>query len=118
MALSQQYRELDDAYLQARYIDVEDIMHRTLGHLTDVTDNAPVLLHRTILIADDIYPSVVLQLDTSHTAAICLRHGSPLAHGAIIARQGGIPWLCQQGNAFDNLHNGDPLTLNRLNTRQ
>jgi PTS hybrid protein len=40
MALSQQYRELDDAYLQARYIDVEDIMHRTLGHLTDVTDNA------------------------------------------------------------------------------
>jgi len=118
MALSQQYRELDDAYLQARYIDVEDIMHRTLGHLTDVTDNAPVLLHRTILIADDIYPSVVLQLDASNTAAICLQHGSPLAHGAIIARQGGIPWLCQQGTAFDNLHNGDPLTLNRLNTRQ
>ncbi|MEO3989146.1 dihydroxyacetone kinase phosphoryl donor subunit DhaM [Pseudocitrobacter cyperus] len=118
MALSQQYRELDDDYLQARYIDVEDIMHRTLGHLTDTPDNVPCLHHRTILIADDIYPSVVLQLDAGNAAAICLRHGSPLAHGAIIAREAGIPWLCQQGDAFDAPHDGDLLTLDRLDTRQ
>jgi PTS hybrid protein len=117
MALAQQYRELDDAYLQARFIDVEDIMHRTLGHLTGRPGSTPGLAQRTILIADDIYPSVVLQLDANKTAAICLRHGSPLAHGAIIAEKAGIPWLCQQGNAFDTLHNGDPLTLNRLTHR-
>jgi len=111
-ALSQQYRALDDAYLQARYIDVDDILHRTLGHLLDAADGVPALLHRTILIAEDIYPSVVLQLNAEKTAAICLRQGSPLAHGALIAKQAGIPWHCQQGQAFDTLRNGDPLTLN------
>ncbi|WP_275896635.1 phosphoenolpyruvate-utilizing N-terminal domain-containing protein, partial [Serratia marcescens] len=30
MELSQQYRQLDDPYLQARYIDIEDILQRTL----------------------------------------------------------------------------------------
>jgi Phosphotransferase System HPr (HPr) Family len=113
-ALSQQYKALDDAYLQARYIDIDDIMHRTLGHLADAPDSAPTLLQRTILLADDLYPSVVLQLDANNTAAICLRGGSPLAHGAIIAKAAGIPWLCQQGNAFDALRNGDPLSLNHL----
>lgn len=113
-ALSQQYQGLDDAYLQARYIDIEDILHRTLGHLADSPDSAPGLQHRTVIIADNIYPSVVLQLDATKTAAICLRDGSPLAHGAIIAKAAGILWLCQQGDAFDAYHNGDPLSLNRL----
>lgn len=116
-ALSQQYQALDDAYLQARYIDIDDILHRTLGHLADAPDNAPDLQHRTILIADNIYPSVVLQLDAAKTAAICLRGGSPLAHGAIIAQAAGIPWRCQQGNAFDAYCNGDTLSLNLLVTK-
>ncbi|VDZ83890.1 PTS-dependent dihydroxyacetone kinase, phosphotransferase subunit dhaM [Kluyvera intermedia] len=54
--LSQQYQALDDDYLQARYIDIEDILHRTLGQLADAPDSAPCLQHRTILIADNIYP--------------------------------------------------------------
>lgn len=29
--LSQQYQQLDDEYLQARYIDVDDLLHRTTG---------------------------------------------------------------------------------------
>ena len=115
--LSQQYQALDDDYLQARYIDIEDILHRTLGHLADAPDSAPCLQHRTILIADNIYPSVVLQLDTAKMAAICLRGASPLAHGAIIAKAAGIPWLCQQGNAFDAYRDGDPLTLSSAATK-
>ena len=112
MALSQQYRALDDAYLQARYIDVEDILHRTLGHLADTCDGAPQLLRPgTIIITDDIYPSVVLQLDARFVAAICLEGGSPLAHGAIIARAAGIPFLCQQGDTLATLRTGDTLLL-------
>ncbi|HBW0983513.1 TPA: dihydroxyacetone kinase subunit DhaM, partial [Klebsiella aerogenes] len=36
MELSKQYRQLDDAYLQARYIDIEDILQRTLRHLQGI----------------------------------------------------------------------------------
>ncbi|MBJ3814978.1 dihydroxyacetone kinase subunit DhaM [Shimwellia pseudoproteus] len=112
MGLSQQYRALDDAYLQARYIDVEDLLHRTLGHLADAADGAPALLHpQTIIVTDDIYPSVVLQLETKNLAAICLQGGSPLSHGALIAQAAGIPFICQQGEALSTLRTGDPFSL-------
>lgn len=38
--LSQQYQQLDDEYLQARYIDVDDLLHRTTVHLTQTKKNS------------------------------------------------------------------------------
>ncbi len=85
MELSQQYRQLDDPYLQARYIDIEDILQRTLRHLQGVQERVPTPGEPTIIIADNIYPSTVLQLDASFVKGLCLRDGSEQAHGAIIA---------------------------------
>jgi PTS hybrid protein len=90
MELSQQYRQLDDAYLQARYIDVDDILQRTLRHLQGIKETLPFASEPTIIIADNIYPSTVLQLDASKVTGLCLRDGSEQAHGAIIARAAGI----------------------------
>lgn len=61
--LSQQYQQLDDEYLQARYIDVDDLLHRTLVHLTQTKEELPQFNSPTILLAENIYPSTVLQLD-------------------------------------------------------
>lgn len=115
--LSNAYQNLDDAYLQARYIDTEDILLRTLSHLKQTADVFPVLQHQTILVADDIYPSVVLQLDASKVAGIILKKGSPESHSAIIAREAGSPYLCLQGDAYHGLHNGEFLTLDNVPTR-
>ncbi len=101
MELSQQYRQLDDPYLQARYIDIEDILQRTLRHLQGVQERVPTPGEPTIIIADNIYPSTVLQLDASFVKGLCLRDGSEQAHGAIIARAAGIAWLSQQGEALE-----------------
>ncbi|MDR8377798.1 dihydroxyacetone kinase subunit DhaM, partial [Acinetobacter baumannii] len=59
MELSQQYRQLDDPYLQARYIDIEDILQRTLRHLQDVQETLPTPGEPTIIIADNMFPSAV-----------------------------------------------------------
>ena len=115
--LSNEYQKLDDDYLQARYIDIEDILHRTLCHLKQTTDVVPVLQHQTILVADDIYPSVVVQLDASKVAGIILKKGSAQSHSAIIAREGGTLYLSQQGDALHGLHNGEFLTLDNVPTR-
>lgn len=61
--LSQQYQQLDDEYLQARYIDVDDLLHRALVHLTQTKEELPQFNSPTILLAENIYPSTVLQLD-------------------------------------------------------
>ena len=108
--LSQQYRHLDDAYLQARYIDIEDILHRTLRHLNERDEALPQFSAPSILVADDIFPSTVLQLNAEQVKGICLQAGSELSHGAIIARQAGIAMLCQQSDAL-TLQDGENVIL-------
>ncbi|MDC0695058.1 dihydroxyacetone kinase phosphoryl donor subunit DhaM [Klebsiella pasteurii] len=109
--LSQQYRHLDDAYLRARYIDIEDILHRTLRHLNESSEALPQFSAPSILVADDIFPSTVVQLDARQVKGICLQESSEHAHGAIIARQAGIAMLCQQSNVLTTLQNGETVTL-------
>lgn len=117
MELSQQYRQLDDPYLQARYIDIEDILQRTLRHLQDVQETLPTPGEPTIIIADNMFPSAVLQLDASRVKGLCLRDGSEQAHGAIIARAAGIAWLCQQGEALNSVQPGEPIALDMRRQR-
>lgn len=109
--LSQQYRQLDDAWLQARYIDVDDLRYRTLRHLRHEKEeilqfNAPV-----ILLAENIFPSVVMELDPETVKGICLSAGSPVSHGALIARSLGIGWVCLQGEKLNAIKPGEMLTL-------
>ena len=117
MELSQQYRQLDDAYLQARYIDVDDILQRTLRHLQGIKETLPFASEPTIIIADNIYPSTVLQLDASKVTGLCLRDGSEQAHGAIIARAAGIAWLSQQGEALNSVQPGETIVLDMRHQR-
>ena len=117
MELSQQYRQLDDPYLQARYIDIEDILQRTLRHLQGVQEKVPTPGEPTIIIADNIYPSTVLQLDPSFVKGLCLRDGSEQAHGAIIARAAGIAWLSQQGEALNSVQPGETIVLDMRHQR-
>ena len=117
MELSQQYRQLDDPYLQARYIDIEDILQRTLRHLQGVQERVPTPGEPTIIIADNIYPSTVLQLDASFVKGLCLRDGSEQAHGAIIARAAGIAWLSQQGEALNSVQPGETIVLDMRHQR-
>lgn len=109
--LSQQYLQLDDPYLQARHIDIEDLLSRSLQHLTGATAQIPTFSHPTILVADVIYPSTVLQLDPLTIKGICLRAGSEASHPAIIAREMGLCWMCQLGETLDSIKTGDTVTL-------
>lgn len=115
--LSEQYRLLDDAYLQARYIDIDDLLQRTLRHLLQSPLTLPDVTAPAVLVADNLYPSTVLELDPHIVKGICLRAGSPFAHGAIIAREMGIGWVCQQGDALNGLQTGERLTLDVANNR-
>ncbi|KJM65438.1 dihydroxyacetone kinase subunit DhaM [Pluralibacter gergoviae] len=109
--MSQQYRQLSDDYLQARYIDIDDLRQRTLDHLDGRRNAIPGFSAPAILVCDDIFPSTVLQLDPQQVKGICLRGGSERSHGAIIARAAGIAFLSQQGEALASLRSGQPLTL-------
>ncbi|MGQ7148556.1 hypothetical protein ACUOA8_60570, partial [Escherichia sp. SS-MK2] len=74
--LSQQYQQLDDEYLQARYIDVDDLLHRTLVHLTQTKEELPQFNSPTILLAENKSALVLLHpIISKDHQRIAVRHG-------------------------------------------
>ena len=90
---------------------MDDLLHRTLLHLTQTKEELPQFSAPTILLAENIYPSTVLQLDPTVVKGICLSAGSPVSHSALIARELGIGWVCLQGEKLYAVQPEETLTL-------
>ena len=80
---------LDDEVLSARAADVRDVAARIARHLVGAPP--PRLERRSIVVAEDLAPSITVELDRAHLAGIALEGGSRTSHAAILARALGIP---------------------------
>lgn len=84
-------RGLDDPLLAARSSDVIDVGDRIARAAAGARDVGLELAAPTIVVADDLPPSVTATLRREHVLAIVLEGSSPTAHAAILARAYGIP---------------------------
>ncbi len=98
--LANNYRRIEDSYLQERVADVVDVGQRVLRLLTGfqshvrISDINPTDLNLSdpvILIATEISPSDTARLDPTKVLGICTTSGSIISHSSIIARRLGIP---------------------------
>lgn len=105
------YRQLEDAYLQARATDIEDIGQRVLRHLIGTETPRLKFPQPTILVAADLTPSDTAQLDRTNVLGFCLAIGSATAHSAILARSLGIPAVVGLGPEILQLAEGMLLAL-------
>ncbi len=87
--IAEVFAALDDETLSARAADVRDVAQRIARHLSGA--DAPRLERVSIVVADDLAPSVTVELDRSLLAGIALEGGSRTSHAAILARSLGIP---------------------------
>ena len=95
---------LDDPYLQARAGDVRAVGDQVLRVLLDIpTVTATVV---GVLVAADLTPAEVADLETDRVAAVVLAQGSPTAHSAILARAKGIPVVVAAGTSVLDIPNG------------
>lgn len=60
-----------------------------------------------IIIVDNIYFLIVLQLDVSFVKGLCLCDGSEQVYGVIIVCVVGIVWLSQQGEVLNSVQFGE-----------
>ncbi len=108
------FRELPDAYLQARATDVLDISRRLSDNLSG-SYAIPKIPRPSIILADELTPSEALQLDRKNILAFATRKGSPNAHATILARILNIPTTIQidfpAGDAFLNSGNSPNAAL-------
>ena len=86
------YSEFKDEYLRERGSDIEDVTQRLLVALSGgELPNARVLKENAVIVAENLLPSAVADLDFEHARAIATDAGGWTSHTAIIARSLGIP---------------------------
>jgi phosphotransferase system enzyme I (PtsI) len=103
--ISSFFDQAEDAYLRERKGDVADVVGRLCMNLRSTGDTAGLfhgLEGPLVLVADEITPSVIAQLDWSQLAALVTDAGSWTYHTAILARSIHVP-------AVTGLHNASTL---------
>ncbi|MEX9861509.1 dihydroxyacetone kinase phosphoryl donor subunit DhaM [Providencia manganoxydans] len=109
--MSQQYQQLDDTYLQARYIDIDDLKNQLLLLLSATNPLNPALTEPTILLADNLGPLELMRYKDTPVVGIALSNGSPYSHTCIIAAKMGLPMLVNLGEEIQSVPEHTKLTL-------
>ncbi len=99
----------EDAYLRARAIDVHDVSHRVLTELVGAEARTP--MEPGIIVADELTPGAVADLDPVTAWGIATARGGTLDHAAIVAGALGIPLLVGLGPALLAVAEGATLAL-------
>jgi phosphotransferase system enzyme I (PtsI) len=105
--ISALFDEAQDSYLRERKGDVADVVGRLCMNLRAADHPADLfngIEGPLVLVADEITPSVIAQLDWQRLAALVTHAGSWTYHTAILARSIGVP-------AVAGLHNASTLIL-------
>ena len=90
-AVAELLRTLDDPTLAARASDVLDVGDRIAREVAGLPAATIDLAAPSIVVADDLPPSLTATIRRDRLLAIVLQGSSPTAHAAILARAYGIP---------------------------
>lgn len=96
-----------NALLAERADDLLDLERRVLAAIAGDADDAP-LVHPAgaILLADDILPSQLMNIDLARLGGICTAGGGPTSHSAIMAAAAGVPMIVAAGPAAIDVAEG------------
>ncbi|OON39605.1 hypothetical protein BTJ39_13220 [Izhakiella australiensis] len=87
-----QFAAMDDDYFKARAADVRDISWQLAAALGGGARTAETLPDgRWVLLADELLPSEVVQLDRQRIVALVMRQGTENSHAVILARALTLP---------------------------
>ncbi|MEZ5930447.1 MAG: phosphoenolpyruvate--protein phosphotransferase [Alphaproteobacteria bacterium] len=101
------YEAADDDYFRARASDLLDLRDRVLRTLDGVSIELPDFSEGTLLLAEDLAPSLFLALAAMKPGGIALTRGSASSHVAILARGRGLPMVIGLGLAAGEGGNGE-----------
>lgn len=97
-----------DELTRLRAEDIRDIRNALLHLLLGVEDadikNAP---EGSVLVAGELSPSAMADLDTGRIVGLVLEKGGPASHASILARTMGLPAVCGVRDATKKLSQGD-----------
>jgi multiphosphoryl transfer protein len=105
-------RSLKSGLLAGRAADIEDVALRVLWRLTGVEPQLPDLTDQSILVAEDLPPSILISLDRNKLAGLATVRGGPTSHVAILARSMGMPAVAGLPATVLTLSENEEIVLN------
>ena len=110
------FAAMDDAYMQARAVDVRDVSGRVVTILCGGKVGF-AMEEPGILIAEDLTPSETVQMPKDKILAFVTRQGSSNSHTAILARIMGIPSLVKTQINLDDAVDGHRMIVDGFDGR-
>lgn len=102
------FDKMKDPYIKERVIDLEDVSNRLLKILLNIESKEYSKLdHKIIIIAKDLKPSDMAQMDYSTVVGIVTEDGGKTSHTGIMARAMNIPSVSGIKNLYDKVEDGD-----------
>ncbi|HEY6805927.1 MAG TPA: phosphoenolpyruvate--protein phosphotransferase [Pyrinomonadaceae bacterium] len=108
------YLQINDEYLRERGSDIEDVIQRLLANLTGEGRTKPKLSEDAVIVAQDLLPSTIAELDLNHVRAIATDAGGWTSHMAIIARGLGLTAVVGLRDFYNRTRTGDQIIVDAL----
>ncbi|HZB44184.1 MAG TPA: phosphoenolpyruvate--protein phosphotransferase, partial [Pyrinomonadaceae bacterium] len=105
------YDEIKDDYLRERSSDIEDVTRRLLVALSGESLRGRRLTEDAVIVAEELMPSTIAELDFTHIKAIATDMGGWTSHTAIIARGLGIPAIVGLRDFYRHSRTGDTVVV-------
>ena len=105
------YSQIEDDYLRERGSDIEDVMQRLLAALSGAERQAHSLSEDAVIVAHDLLPSAVAELDLEHARALATDSGGWTSHTAILARGVGVPAVVGLRDFYRRTKTGDKIIV-------
>jgi phosphotransferase system enzyme I (PtsI) len=111
------FKALADEHLRSRYIDMEDIAERMLTALGGGRSTQLKLEKNSIIVAKEINPSTLIELENSEPNGLITEHGGWTSHTFILAREISIPAVTGVKRILRKVKTGETAIVDGLNGR-
>lgn len=101
------FKHLPDEHLRSKYVDVEDISERILTALGGGRRAGIRLEKDAIIVAKEIKPSTLIELETGRPLALVTEHGGWTSHTFILARELNLPAITGLRKILRRVQTGD-----------
>jgi len=99
-------QSLNNQLLAARANDLKDLGYRVLRILLSIEEKSYNLADKQVIIAEDLTPSTIVNIDKELVVACCTISGGATSHVAILARSMGLPAIVGLDPAALELEDG------------
>lgn len=106
------YKQVQDSYLRERSTDLEDVAARLINILSGQAKfNLAELNEKVVIVAEDILPSTVAELDFNNVLGFATNSGGMTSHSAIIARALNIPAVVGLRTITQKIKSNDAIVI-------